>query len=495
MMGGVPAADLRSRQWSMLVGGELRPAGDRATCAVRAPATGELLAEVPDATTDDVDAAVAAADRAAAEWRAVPVRQRAAALRSVAALLRRHRDELGWLDALDTGNPVTAMRGDVDLAVDLIEHYADWSLALSGSSLPGDGDHLHYTVRQPFGVVGRIVPYNHPLMFSASRLAAPLLAGNTVVMKAPDQAPLSALRLGELVGEALPPGTVSFLSGAGSRVGPALVGHPSVRRVAFTGSVGTGQAVLQAAAAAGIKTVTLELGGKNPMLVLPDATPAEAAAGAVVGMNFHWTGGQSCGSTSRLLVHRRLVDEVVEAVVDGARRVVVGDPLEAATEMGSMITPEHRDRVLGYIDHGRAEGLRLATGGGVPAGVPAAGAFVEPTVFVGVPPTSRLWRKEIFGPVLVVTPFDDDDLAVRMINDGRLGLTASIWTNDLSRAHRLAAAVEAGYVWVNTASRHFVGMPFGGVKDSGMGREESVEEVWSFTETKAVTVRLGPAAP
>jgi acyl-CoA reductase-like NAD-dependent aldehyde dehydrogenase len=473
----------------MLVGGKLRPAQDGATYPTYSPSTGQLLADVPSAGAADVDVAVAAAEQAFASWRTVPPRQRATLLRTIAGVLRDNRAELARLDALDCGNPITAMRGDVDLAAELLESCADWVGALGGDAPASDGNHLHYTVRQPFGVVARIVPYNHPLMFAASKLAAPLLAGNTVILKAPDQAPLSTLRLGELLADVVPPGVVSFISGIGSVVGPPLISHPSIRRIAFTGSVPTGQLVLRTAANAGIKSVSLELGGKNPMVIFSDADIDAAGRGAVTGMNFHWTGGQSCGSTSRLLVHRSVMDEVVERVVTGARSVKVGDPLDDSTEMGCMVTPEHRDRVLQYIGRGRAEGLTVATGGGAPAGL-SAGAYVDPTVFVDVPPSSELSRNEIFGPVLVVTPFDDDQEALSLVNDSDLGLTASIWTRDLSRAHRFAGAIDTGYVWINTASRHFAGLPFGGVKDSGLGREESVEELHSFTQSKAISVRL-----
>jgi 2-formylbenzoate dehydrogenase len=474
----------------MLIGGQLCASADGATYPTYSPSTGELLAEVPSAGLRDVELAVTAAQRAFEQWRTVVPRQRAALLRRIAAVLRDNQAELALLDALDCGHPITAMRGDVELAADLLENYADWSAELGGSSPPADGDHLHYTVREPYGVVARIVPYNHPLMFAASKLAAPLLAGNAVVLKAPDQTPLSTLRLGELLVDVVPPGLVSFLTGAGAIIGPALIGHRAIRRIAFTGSVRTGQSVLVEAAQAGIKSVSLELGGKNPMIVLADADVVAASAGAVMGMNFHWTGGQSCGSTSRLLVHRSLMDEVVERVVAATDSVRVGDPLDDKTEMGCMVTPLHRDRVLDYIARGRDEGLEIATGGGAPANVELDGAFVAPTVFVDVPPTSVLSREEIFGPVLVITPFDDEREAVEMVNRSELGLTASIWTQNVGKAHRLARSVEAGYVWVNTASRHFVGLPFGGVKDSGLGREESVEELHSFTQTKAVTVRL-----
>jgi 2-formylbenzoate dehydrogenase len=488
--GTLPAVPT-ARAMNMLIGGDLVPAADGARYPTRSPATGELLGEAPAASAVDVDRAVIAAQRSQPEWGRRSPRERATVLRAMAGLLRQHRTELGLLDAQDCGNPITAMTSDVDLAAELLESFADWADNLGGHTLAGDAAHLLYTLREPYGIVARIVPYNHPLMFAASRIAAPLLAGNAVILKAPDQAPLSALRMGELFANLVPPGILAVLSGYGPVAGAALVVHPAVRRVAFTGSVTTGLAVLRSAASAGIKQVTLELGGKNPMMILPDADIDLASRGAIAGMNFHWTGGQSCGSTSRLLVHRSILDAVVDRVVAGAQAVRMGDPLDPATEMGTMVTAAHRDRVLGYIAQGRREGLKLATGGS--AGSDGLGAYVEPTVFVDVPPESVLFREEIFGPVLVVTPYETEAQAVALVNGSPLGLTASLWTRDLARAHRLARAVHAGYVWINTASRHYVGMPFGGVKDSGMGREESVDELLSFTQTKAVTVSLEPS--
>ncbi len=470
----------------MLINGKMVSASDGSLTPTYSPSTGELLGEFPAASPDDVELAVTSAAAAQGEWAALLPGERGAVLRKMAAVLRANREELGRLDAQDGGNPVTAMTGDVELGAEMLELFAEWGTHLGGTTMAGDPKLLHYTVREPYGVVARLIPYNHPIMFATTRIAAPLMAGNSVVLKAPDQTPLSALRMAELFSEVLPPGVLSVLTGPGSRVGSALVGHKLIRRIAFTGSVPTGQAILRNAAEQGIKNVSLELGGKNPLIVLKDADLDAAARGAVTGMNFHWTAGQSCGSTSRLLVHRSLYPDMLDRIVAGAQAVRMGDPLDPETEMGSMVTLRHRDNVASYIEAGRAEGLKLVTGGNTPG----PGAFVEPTIFADVPASSKLFQEEIFGPVLSVTPFDTEEEAIALANNSDFGLTASIWTQDVARAHLLARQVEAGYVWINTSSRHFAGMPFGGVKDSGLGSEESVDELHSFTVNKAVTVKL-----
>ncbi len=487
------AADARAHHWRMLIGGELMDAARNGRYPTGDPATGDQLGDVPDATAADVDSVVRAAEQAAAVWCGVAPNERAQRVRAFAELVRRHAAELALLDTLDSGNPLTAMESDLEMTFQLISMYADWALELKGETIPATSDHLHYTVREPYGVVARIVPYNHPTMFAAARSVAPVVAGNAVIVKAPDQTPLSALRLGELARSCFPPGVFSVISGRGAVAGDALVRHPAIRRIAFIGSVPTGQAIQRAAAESGVKDVTLELGGKNPMIVFPDADLERAVAGAVHGMNFHWTGGQSCGSTSRLLLHESIAADVLPRVVELAAQVRVGLPLDRSTEMGAMVTAAHRDRVLQHVAQARAEGARVLTGGTAPPGAELAqGNFISPTVLGGVEPEMSVAQNEIFGPVLSVLTWKDEDQLLRIANGVSYGLTASIWTRDVSRALRLASQVAAGFVWVNTSSRHFAGVPFGGMKDSGVGREEGVSELLSYTQIKSVNVLLEP---
>jgi 2-formylbenzoate dehydrogenase len=486
---GLPAAD---RQWTLLIGG--RPAGARSgrQFTDESPVTGEAIAAVPDGDADDVAAAVQAALPAAAQWRQVPVRERGAAVGELARILEQNAAELAMLDAIDGGHPVSGMHLDVAIAADTLRLFAGLAIELKGSTIPATGQHLHLTVREPFGVVGRIIPFNHPLMFAAGKIAAPLVAGNAVILKPPDIAPLSALRIGELFAAALPPGLLSVVTGQGPAAGRAVVRHPDIRRIGFIGSDVTGRAIQREAAEAGVKEITLELGGKNALIAFPDADPAAVAAGAVAGMNFARSAGQSCGSTSRLLLHESIADEVLDLVADRMAAIRVGSPLDPATEMGTLASPAQYAKTMRYIQIARDEGGELVTGGGRPPGLAGhAGLFIAPTLFRGVRPDMRIAQEEVFGPVLAALTWKDEDEAIRIANSVGYGLTGSIWTNDIRRAHRIAAALDAGYLWINGSSAHFTGVPFGGVKLSGVGREESLDELLSYTQLKTINVMLG----
>lgn len=480
------AAQALKREWRLLIGGRLRGSRSGRTFERVSPVTETVIARVPDAGVADVEDAVEAAYQARAVWRDTSAPARAAAVRALADLVERHAEELALLDTIDAGSPISNSRADVAVAVSQLRMFAGLALELKGDTIPASNA-LHLTVREPVGVTARIVPYNHPLMF-ACKIAAPLVAGNPTVLKPPESAPLSALRLAELAQEVFPPGVLSVLVGDGPEVPDALVRHPRVRRIGFIGSEPTGRAIQRAAAESGVKDVTLELGGKNAMVVFSDADLPAAAEGAVFGMNFTWS-GQSCGSNSRLLVQREIHDELVARVVELVEARRIGDPLAEWSEQGTMINRAQYDKSLRYIDIATGEGAKVATGGGPPSGAGfERGLYVRPTVLTGVTPSARIAREEVFGPVLSVIPFDSEREAVEIANGVDYGLTASVWTRDLDRAHRVVRAFEAGHTWINGSSRHFPNVPFGGVKGSGVGREESLEELLSYTDLKAINV-------
>jgi betaine-aldehyde dehydrogenase len=474
----------------MLIGGTLRGAASGRAIAAIDPASGTTIAHFPRGDAGDVDAAAAAAEHAVPAWRALNPMERASVVQQIADVVVARADELAHLDVSDNGSPIREMRRDAFIAAAQLRYFAGLALQDRGETIPGDRDRLNYTIRQPFGVVGRIIPFNHPLMFAAGRLAAPLIAGNTVVLKPSEHTSLSALRFGELIADIVPAGVVNVVTGYGTEAGDALAVHPVVRRLAFTGSGAIGRAIQQRAATNIVKTVSLELGGKNPIVVFPDADLDAALDGAVRGMNFTWQ-GQSCGSTSRLLVHRSIHKAFVErlgAMLDAMRS---GLPSDEATETGAIVHRGQFQKVLDYIQVAHAEGARLVAGGSVVTdGAMARGMFVRPTLFDEVAPESRLAREEIFGPVLAVMPFDSYDEALRIANSVSYGLTASVFTRDLATAHTFARDVEAGYVWINDAARHFPGTAYGGIKDSGVGREEGYEELLSYSQTKNVNVNL-----
>jgi 2-formylbenzoate dehydrogenase len=481
---GIAAAQ---RSWTVLRHGV--PMASSTTYPVEDPSTGKILTEVPDCTDAEVDELVRAASAAQQAWGALPPRARAANVREFGRVLVEHREELALLDAIDAGFPLHMMRLDVDAAVELLELFCDAALELGGRTIPVS-DNLHFTTQQPYGVVARIGAFNHPFFFSAAKVAAPLVAGNAVILKAPDQAPLSALRMAELAATVLPHDLCITISGRGPGAGRALVRHPTVRRIGFIGSPETGRLIQQDAASVAVKNISLELGGKNAMIVMPDADLDRAAQAAVTGMNFTWTAGQSCGSTSRLLVHESIAEEVTAAVADVVSNIVVGHPLDPTAQMGPLISEAQYQKSLDAIQSGIRSGARVVAGGSRPASVGDDGWYLSPTVLADVPPDSDVATTEIFGPVLSVITFRDEDEAIAIANSVEYGLTGAIWTSDITRAHRMAQAVDAGYVLINGASRHYWGLPFGGVKSSGIGREESVEELISYSETKATTVVL-----
>jgi betaine-aldehyde dehydrogenase len=458
------------------------------TVQVSSPATGEPICEIADAGVDDIDMAVAAARRGYLEWRDVAPAERANVLREIGAILRSHASELAFLDAADSGNPVREMQSDALSAARQMDFFAGLVTEMKGASIPMGPNAVNFSVREPIGVVARIVPFNHPFMFCAGKSAAPLAAGNSVIVKPPEQAPLSSLRLAELIGHLLPPGVFNVLPGSRD-VGSALVEHPDVAMVALIGSVPTGRAVMRAAAAR-IKPTLLELGGKNALIAFGDVDPQRAAAAIVAGMNFGWC-GQSCGSTSRAFVHDSIYERVIEQVVSQVAAFRPGSPTDSSTTMGAIVSKTQFERVLSYIEAGKREGARLVHGGGRPSAPELSrGWFIEPTIFADVTPDMTIAREEIFGPVLSILKWSDADAMVRAVNGTELGLTCSIWTNDLNRAHRTAMRVEAGYVWINHVGQHLLGAPFGGFKQSGMGREECLEELLSFTQEKNIYLRL-----
>jgi betaine-aldehyde dehydrogenase len=481
-----------AQSFRMLIGGELIGTDGRGGrwSETIDPSAGSVLTRVPDADGSDVDRAVDAAARAQPGWERLGLAGRAECFGRFSQLLTQNRERLAMLDAVDCGNPIRAMRIDVDLCQDYLRAYPPMAWGLHGRVHEMNRGGLHYTLTRPFGVTGRILAFNHPLLFAVSRALPALIVGNTLVMKPAAQTPLSCLVLGELFAEAFPPGVVNILPG-GAATGQAIVRHPAIKRISFTGSVQTGLAIQRSAADSGhVKQVSLELGGKNAMVIFPDVDTGEAVEGAVFGMNLSVCQGQSCGSNSRVLVHRRIHDEFVEALAARLDAFKVNVAYDERTDMGPLVSRAHFERVSGYVAKGQSEGARLVTGGDRPEGVPEGGYFMRPAVFESVGQSMAIAREEIFGPVVSVLAWDRYEEMIELANAVELGLTASVWTNDLDLAHQTAGLLDAGYVWINDSTVHYVGTPFGGTKDSGTGREESAEELLSFLEQKAVHTKL-----
>jgi betaine-aldehyde dehydrogenase len=452
------------------------------------PSNGEVLARVAEGGAADAEAAILAAKKAFKAWRATPPLERARMLRQIAQIIRNNAEELALLDAADGGNPVKEMMGDAAFAANFHDFFAGLVTEMKGTSIPMGPGSVNFSVREPLGVVARILPFNHPFMFCAAKIAAPLAAGNTVVIKPPEQAPLSGIRLAELLHGVLPPGVFNVVLG-GKEVGQTLASHPDVAKIGLIGSVPTGRAVMRAAAET-LKPVLLELGGKNALIAFEDADPDQVAGAVVAGMNFTWC-GQSCGSTSRAFIHAAIYDAVLARLKDRASAFRPGLPTDFATTMGAIVSKTQYDRVMGFIDATLKEGGRLVCGGKKPeAPELAKGYFVEPTIFADMKPGMTIATQEVFGPVLAVFKWEDEAKVLEEVNRVEYGLTCSIWTNNLQKAHRTAADVQAGYVWINEVSRHFLGAPFGGYKQSGIGREESIDELLAFTQEKHIHVKL-----
>jgi betaine-aldehyde dehydrogenase len=454
------------------------------------PATGAVIGQVADHDARHIEEVVATAQGAQRAWQSQPLQERIRLLEAGARLVEENAEALALADAEGTGNPLHATRRDVAIGVAGLRHACVLAHQVGGRTIPMGHEVLDYTIRQPYGVVARIIPFNHPVQFAVQKVAAPLVMGNAVVLKPSPFGAVAARDAAQLLASVLPAGVLQVVTDSSGAAGSALVQHPAVKRIAFTGSPAVAQRIMNEAT--GIKAFSFELGGKNPIIVLPDVDITAAAEAAFAGMNLDRTLGQSCGSTSRVFAHDDVYDEMVSRLTSKFEAIELGLPADPATKYGCLVSAAQLAKVEYYVALGLQEGARLVVGGARPdAPELAGGHFYRPTLFVDVDPAMRIANEEVFGPVLCVHRWRDEEQLIHDVNLVDVGLTANIWTNDLSSAHRLAAAVEAGYVWINGPDgRHHLGAPFGGFKASGIGREASIEELESYTETKNVAVYL-----
>lgn len=473
----------------MLIGGDLVPSeSDRWMDSIN-PTTEEVIGTVPRGTSTDVERAVDAAEAAQPAWAALPVASRSQYLLALADAIESRAGEFAILEVADSGNCLKAMTADISSCLERLRYNAGLGYEVQGTTLPSPMDRLLLTLREPYGVVGRIVAFNHPAAMAIHGIAAPLMVGNTVVLKPSEQCSLSALLLAEVAREVLPTGVLSIVTGD-REVGDALVRHPRVKRVSFVGSRAVGMAIQRAAAEVAVKSISLELGGKNPFIVFPDAPVAEVAEAAVSAMNFGWQ-GQSCNSTSRLYVHDDIYDAVLKEVVDRVKSIKVGDPFLPTTQMGALVSAAQLARTEEYVALAVDEGARLVAGGKRPEGSDfKRGYWYEPTVFADVEQHMRIAQEEVFGPVLSVLRWNDEEEVIRLANSSEYGLTGVVWSRDITRALTTAKRLDSGYIWVNGSTENAKALPFGGYKNSGIGRERGLQELYSYTESKSIQVFL-----
>ncbi len=486
----IAASKAKIEPGKLLIGGEWVEGSS--TFATVNPATGDTLTQVAEASAEDVDRAVRAARRAfddlGGPWRKLSASDRGKLLWRLADLVERNLEEIAELETLDNGKPIFESRYvDIPSVVDVLRYYAGWASKIHGETINSREDAFTYTLREPVGVVGAIIPWNFPLLLTSWKLGPALATGNTVVLKPAEQTPLTALRLGQLLTEAgFPPGVVNIVTG-GPAAGQALVRHAGVDKIAFTGSTSVGKEIMRGAADT-LKRVTLELGGKSPNIVFADSDLDAAVKGASTGI--FYGKGEVCAAGSRLFVEKKVHDEFMGKLADRARKIKPGDPLDPKTRLGAIVSEQQMQTVLRYIESGKQEGARLVAGGNRVSLDGGKGFFVEPTVFDAVENRMKIAQEEIFGPVLATIAFDDLDQVAEMANQNIYGLAAAVWTNDIKKAHGLARRLKAGTVWINTYNLYDAALPFGGFKQSGFGRELGREALDYYTEVKSVWVNL-----
>ncbi|MGH9395583.1 MAG: aldehyde dehydrogenase family protein [Terriglobia bacterium] len=477
----------------LLIGGKHEDAASGKTIPVMNPATGDQLTTVPDATAEDVDRAVGAARRTFENgaWRNMRVSEREKIIWRIGELIEKNKEELGMLESLNNGKTYReALRGDIPPSWDIFYYYAGWARKIYGETIPVDGNYLNYTLREPVGVVGMITAWNYPLLLAAWKVAPALATGCSMVIKPSEMTPLTTLKLGQYCLEAgVPEGVVNVVTGLGPTAGEALARHMDVDKIAFTGSIRTARSLLKASAESNLKRLSLELGGKSPNIIFPDADFERATNAAFWGI--YANKGEVCSAGSRLLVHEKVYNQFVDGLAACARKLKVGDPLDPASEMGAQISKAQMERILSYIEAGKQEGAQLVCGGERDMeGGKAKGYYVKPTIFAGVKPQMRIAQEEIFGPVLAALKFQDEEEAAAIANSTIYGLVSAVWTRDIRIAHGMARKIKAGSVWINDYNCFDSGSPFGGTRQSGFGREMGAHALESYTQVKSVWVAL-----